>query len=138
MSDTYKAGETIQGGPWDGFEVLSTYTRAQALEDGTLIDVTAQAKPRSITIPCAVTAGVWGHITEGLKDWETDQIENRLAMMRLADVIAAMREAAALEAVRGTRSDRVFFTQGGKELWAIVGPGDTAAPVMTIMLVGED
>src|SRR5277367_4241821 len=40
-------------------EFISTYTRAEALSDGTLIDVTEQAKQAGIQIPTALTRTVW-------------------------------------------------------------------------------
>ena len=39
--------------------VISQYTRAQAIEDGVLIDVSKMAKEAGFTIPVAVTAAVW-------------------------------------------------------------------------------
>ena len=43
---------------------------------------------------------------------------------------------AAIRQARGT--DRVTFAALGANLWAQCGPGDTAEPVITIMLEGED
>ena len=41
------------------WEVISTYTRKQALEDGSLIDVTAYARMRGFTVPTAIPAILW-------------------------------------------------------------------------------
>jgi hypothetical protein len=43
---------------------------------------------------------------------------------------------AAIRQARGT--DRVTFQVLGAALWAQCGPGDTAEPVITIMMQGED
>ena len=40
-------------------DVIYQYTRAQAIEDGILIDVTETAREAGITFPTAVTAAVW-------------------------------------------------------------------------------
>ena len=39
--------------------VIFSYTRAQAIADGVLIDATELAKEAGFRIPVAVTAGVW-------------------------------------------------------------------------------
>ena len=54
--------------------------------------------------------------------------------MRLAEVLRAML--AAIRRARGT--DRVTFEALGEQLYAVCGPGDTSAPVITIMREGED
>lgn len=50
-------------------EVISTYTRAQAIKDGVLIDISEWAKEYGFKFPVAVTTGVWGMIDdpEGMK-----------------------------------------------------------------------
>ena len=40
-------------------EVIYAYTRAQALSDGVLVDVTETAKEAGIRYPTAVTCAVW-------------------------------------------------------------------------------
>ena len=50
------ANEMITAGPWAGFEVIHRYTRAQAIEDGVLVDLTAQARTCGFTVPVAMTA----------------------------------------------------------------------------------
>lgn len=45
--------------PWADAEVISVYTRAQALEDGVLVDLTDWAREAGFKIPVAVTQGVW-------------------------------------------------------------------------------
>ncbi len=41
--------------------VLSAYTRAQAIEDGILVDVSETAREAGFTIPVAVTRTVWNY-----------------------------------------------------------------------------
>ena len=40
-------------------EVIYSYTRAQAIEDGVLIDVTRMAQEAGFKYPVAITASVW-------------------------------------------------------------------------------
>ncbi len=49
-------------------EVISTYPKAQALEDGILVDIsdTAEAKEAGFKAPVVVTRHLWNTIEEGL------------------------------------------------------------------------
>ena len=52
---------------WEGMEVISRYTRAQAIEDGQLVDLTEWASAEKgfhggYSCSVAVTAAVWGAI----------------------------------------------------------------------------
>ena len=104
------------------------YTRAEAIEDGVLVDVSERAKRHGIKYPTACTAAVWALIGTMPESCSVDE-SVRLAAM-LAALLAAIRQA------RGT--DRVAFEALGASLWAQCGPGDTDAPVITIMREGED
>lgn len=137
-----KTGDTIQGGPWDGFEVISTYSREQALNDGWLVDITHHAVRQGVTIPCAVSRSVWTVLEQDLIWLDTGDGEEVLTApsldilsQRIVSMLSAMKSA--LRRTPGD-TDRVFFRALDTDLWSLVGPGDTAAPVMTIMLVGED
>ncbi|HEV8670982.1 MAG TPA: hypothetical protein VGS01_09640 [Candidatus Limnocylindria bacterium] len=59
----------IEGGPWDGFEVISEYTDAQAVEDGELVDVSG-------TVPGGrgqrVTRHAWADLTRSPMPGLTD------------------------------------------------------------------
>jgi len=44
--------------PW-GDDVVSVYTRADALADGVLVDATPAARELGIALPAAFTAGAW-------------------------------------------------------------------------------
>lgn len=43
----------------EGFEVIHAYTRAQAIEDGVLVDLSDLAREAGFRFPVAVTLGVW-------------------------------------------------------------------------------
>lgn len=120
-------------------DVISSYSRAQAIEDGVLIDVTKTAKEVGFNFPVAVTAGVWGVIEpdEESKSYGQD------ATGRLWDVLSILRMT--IQGARGS-SDRMPFSvlmSNGKRqrkvaLNSVCGPGDDMEPVITIMLPDED
>lgn len=72
-----KEGDVITDGPWAGFEVVSAYSRAQAIEDGVLIDITDTAKKAGIEIPTAITATAFrkylGFVFGGFSEEEKDR-----------------------------------------------------------------
>ena len=44
------------------WELIHSYTRKQALEDGSLIDITEYARLNGFKIPTAITASLWVYI----------------------------------------------------------------------------
>ncbi len=111
-------------------EMIYSYSRAQALEDGVLVNISERARRAGIRYPTACTAGVWALIGTMPESCTVDE------SVRLAEVLREMLTAIRRGGTRGT--DRVTFEALGASLWAHCGPGDTAAPVITIMLEGED
>ena len=114
-------------------DLIYSYTRAQAIEDGVLVDVSERAKRAGIRYPTACTAGVWALI-DCLPESTTDTLAGIVRDVRAEEVLRVML--AAIRQAHGT--DRVAFEALGAALWAQCGPGDTEAPVITIMLQGED
>ena len=56
--------------------VLSAYTRAQAIEDGFLVDVSETACEAGFTIPVAVTRAVWDRLIalpEGYRGFQDER-----------------------------------------------------------------
>jgi len=133
--------EETSKGFWDDAEVISSYSRAQAIEDGVLVDVSTVAKEAGIKFPVAMTATVWGQYVE-VPEGVICQDERG----RLWDILWMFRCAAAKfdgdtlhfklyvrnhNRERPTRQDLVT-------LKAICGPGDNGEPVVTIMTPEED
>ena len=116
-------------------DLIYSYTRAQALADGVLIDVSERAQRAGIKYPTACTASVWALI-DCLPESDTDSLAGVVADTRLAEVLTAMLAAIRRGGARGT--DRVVFEALGCAMWAHCGPGDAAAAVITVMLEGED
>jgi hypothetical protein len=121
-------------GAW---EVISRYTRAQALEDGELVDVSEAAREVGIRFPVAVTRAVWSAYVALLPAAERADNDER---GRLHDVVWMLRCGIArhreetdflyVVTVRA-RPSRV-------QLRAICGPGDEGEPVITVLLPEED
>ncbi len=121
-------------------EVIYTYSRAQALEDGVLIDVSEMAREAGFVWPVAVTAGVWalikptaelarlGQSVEG-RLWDTLWLAGCTVRKqsspdnRLTFEVAYLQEPGA--------SPETFT------LHIVAGPGDSGEPVITIMRPGE-
>ena len=119
--------------------LIDSYSRAQAIEDGQLIDISTLAREAGFLWPVAVTAALWhGYIVPpailGGQSWQGrawDMLNVlRLAIRRAADtselaftVLFQMDEVKPLE--------RVILTSH-------CGPGDGMEPVITIILPGEE
>ncbi len=122
-------------GLWDDAEIISMYSREEAIADGVLVDVSATSKEAGFKVPVAVTAAVWA-ILDPLRD---DVALGQSAVGRLWDVLMVLR-------ANARDDDTVLFDvlvlEAGKHrsarLKAVIGPGDSAEPVITIMLPNED
>ena len=125
-------------------ELVHRYTRAQAIADGLLIDVSTMAKEAGFRIAVALTAHVWADCVEWTDADSIRQVTQDEAG-RLWDVLWMSNIAA-----RRAQSDRLIFElfrvpRGGRgqrprrtTLQMHIGPGDGAEPVITIMVLGED
>jgi hypothetical protein len=140
-------------------EPIFSYTRAQAIADGVLIDLTSATDDKGqrlcpqagFTVPVAITRTAWAQTIEARGSWRPDGEGEVLELKggqsltgRLWDVLWMLRVASG----KAANSDRVHFQvlvhvhgDGLREtvsLWALCGPGDGAQPVITIMVEGED
>lgn len=126
-------------------EVISSYSRAQAIEDGVLVDVSETSREAGIKFPVAITRGVFDECVALPEGYHGLQDERG----RLWDVISMLRFA--LRRASGDRLHYGVLVRGVTKqlrddqrpprlhkLWAQCGPGDTAEPVITVMLPGED
>ena len=126
--------------------VVASYTRAQAIEDGVLVDVGSMARETGFKWPVALTHAAWCDCvawTEQNNRFQVHQDESG----RLWDVLFM-----AFYAIRTSKDsgDRLQFSlyrvpKDGHSVEAeevtlklIVGPGDSGEPVVTIMLPNED
>ena len=133
-----------EGGVFDSAEIIYSYSRAQAIEDGELVDFSKLAGEAGFNYPVAVTCAVYADCVmwterdaevNGPQD-ETGRMWDILTMLKLA--ISANRQARVIT-FRVRRAPRADYGSGEiVTLKAVVGPGDTPAPVITIMGQGED
>ena len=124
----------------DDFVLISRYSRAEAIDDGTLVDVTAIAKEAGIKLPTALTREVWeSYVALSPAALAAGNDERG----RLWDIVWMFRCAA----VRAPDGSEITFElhvvttdvePSLVTLKAICGPGDDAAPVITILLPEQD
>ncbi len=125
----------------EGWELISSHSRKQAIEDGLLVDVSAIAadlvQNAGIKLHVAMTNTVWSEyveVPEGVtgQDWKG----------RLWDILFLFRNAA-LRA----KGDTLFFTVLVRNdnvrphpvrLKAVCGPDDDGKPCLSIMTEDED
>jgi hypothetical protein len=135
-----QSGESLFG------EVISSYTRAQAIADGVLIDVSPVAKEAGFKWPVAMTAGAWADcVAWSDRDNQAQVYQDQSG--RLWDVLFIAFQTISLSRETG---DRLLFRlyrvpRDGRStdaalttLKLIVGPGDEGEPVLTILLPDED
>ena len=139
-------------------QTVYSYSRAQAIADGVLVDVTnaADASGQRLSpfkYPVGMTHAAWEATIGAGGTWEDDKDGEAVLQFpggqdfagRMHDVFTML-----LFAIRQAKpgEDRIWFSvlvdvnrDGRKtkvELWSQCGPGDTAEPVLTIMLTNED
>lgn len=127
-------------------DVISAYSRAEAIEDGSLVDVSGVAREAGFGFPVAMTRAAW----EDCVAWsDADTARQRVPQDedgRLWDVLYMAANAARGAPDRTCRLPYSLFRvpRGGKArtarpvgLHLVTGPGDDAEPVATIMLPNE-
>lgn len=118
--------------------LLHTYTRAQAIQDGVLIDVTQAASQTGIKTPTAVSAAVWDRYVSVPKaaGWqnETGRLHDILTMLRYA-IQEENHDPDLLFSVSVQNDQRA---PRAAQLKAVTGQGDRGEPVITVMLPQED
>ena len=128
---------------------ISVYTRAQAIADGVLIDVTEHAKSYGIKFHTVLTAAVWNDCVawdeednkrKGTAQDETGRLLDVLAMAawRMRAASRDDGENRAVFSVLRTPRDGKGRKPRAAELVVHIGPGDHHEPVITIMFPGED
>lgn len=124
-------------------EVIYSYTRKQAIEDGVLIDCSKMAQEAGLKFPVAITCAVWNEYIIPNDDLVG---YGQSYEGRLWDTLWMCRYYAGLPTASQIMKFKVYFVMmvNGEpkeelvELKAICGPGDEGKPVITIMLPHED
>ena len=134
--------------PFAGAEIIAAYRRAEALDDGFLVDVSALAGEYGIRYPVALTRATYDEAValpdhySGCQD-ETGRIWDVLTMLKAAigkPTNGPSDEVRFEVLVRAVNSDGSDSRRPPAihRLWAKCGPGDDAEPVITVMNIGED
>jgi hypothetical protein len=119
-------------------ELISTYSRFQAIEDGVLVDISAVAREVGIRFPVAMTRAAWAATVPVPRNTECQDEAGRLW-----DVVWLLRCVIRASATIGETLRCAVRVRVGRRLrivWlkAVCGPGDDAEPVITVMLPDED
>ena len=127
---------------WKDADVIYSYTRAQAIDDGVLVDGTigdlAEVTRQHYKYPVAMTAAVFALMEQAVNNrkhcndwrgvWHDILFMSRAYITRRFDDTSHLFE--------------VIITGTGRKkkhtLKIVCGPGDDAEPVVTIMLPEED
>jgi hypothetical protein len=131
------------GGIFQDFEVIHSYTRAQAIQDGVLIDVSELARQAGFRVPLVLTAAVWEHCVA----WSAGEAHPQDEQGRAWDVVWMSANAARAQR-RCETTNHLWFEvlvvpRGGQApvktvLTLHIGPGDEGEAVGTVMFPGED
>ncbi|MFO0807570.1 MAG: DUF6573 family protein [Gemmataceae bacterium] len=123
----------------DDFKVIHVYTRAQAIADEVLIDVSDMAKEAGFKVPVALTRTVWESFVRVPRGVEGQDQNGRLwDVLWMCFVAVKTRQESKPEMfyrlhVRNDSGSPRLVT-----LKSVIGPGDNGEPVLTIMLPNED
>ena len=122
-------------------DLIHSYSRADALRDGVLIDVSPTAREAGFKFPVALTRAAWERcvtVPPGvLCQDEAGRLWDVLTMLRFA---ARGARGGATEVRFGVhvRNDNRERTPPLVRRKAVCGPGDEGEPVITVMMPDED
>lgn len=145
-------------------DVIYAYTRKQAIEDGTLIDVSPLAREAGFKIPTALTAAVYGIVESIPKSKDYQDVQGRLwDVLWMGSFGAKNNKDKAqflynlslprivrkqvyykpkIDLKKGTVTDGYYKERNvlvnNITLKMVISGGDNAEPVITIMLPNED
>jgi hypothetical protein len=129
---------TVRRTMFEQDDLIHSYTRADAIADGTLIDVSSVATEAGIRFPVALTAAVWARcvaVPPGVHcQDEAGRLWDVVWMLRCAVTRAGGNVVPFALHVRNDNRER---TPPLVRLKAVCGPGDQGEPVITVMLPEE-
>jgi hypothetical protein len=125
---------------FENADLVHRYTRADALRDGVLIDMSATAREAGFKYPFALTAAAWAKVVAippgVVGQDEAGRLWDVLWMLRVA--VARGPGGAVVPFALHVRNDNRERTPPLVQLKAVCGPGDQGEPVVTVMLPEED
>ena len=122
---------------FDDYDIIYTYTRKQAIEDGVLVDVTSTAREAGFRFPVALTRAVWENyvrVPEGVEGQtrRADFGHPLYAPPRRQAITEGRRPSFQLHVRNDNQAPRPVT------LKAVCGPGDDGSPCITVMMPDED
>lgn len=103
---------------------IDRYSRAQAIADGVLHDVTEHSQPRGLRPALAIAHVAWCELVD--TDDETGSLETRRDEL-IGEVIRVVQEQ------KNIQSDTIAFVYQAIPLYLRIHGGDDHAPVLTLM-----
>jgi len=130
---------------FDQAEVIHSYSRKQAIEDGILVDVSEAAREAGFNVHTVVTRAVW----EECVAWSDEDNRRQTYQDESGRLWDVLWMGAFVARCRRNVSKLLYefrcIPRGGrgrlprkKVLKLHIGPGDEGEPVITIMLPNED
>lgn len=117
----------------ENWQLAASYSRAEALRDGVLADVSDTAREAGFSYPVAVTSAVWLDV---VVPTELDRAHGQSTEGRLWDILWVLRHHARRTSAAEVLLFDVLVIRGGQQvtvpLTAVIEPGDTGEPVITI------
>jgi hypothetical protein len=146
--------QNVQNAPLDQFELISVYSRADAIADGVQIDLSTLATEAGFKFPVFITQGAFaetvstGGTWEEIGDWQTLELPfGQDTRGRVWDILNVLLWAIRRDAPGSRLAFKVdVYGHGGRpraktiQLESVCGPRDhdDPAPAITIMLPNED
>ena len=128
----FKSTKTEYSGSLFG-EVIFSYTRAQAIVDRVLVDVTPTALEAGFRFPVAATAALMAAVETIPQQFPHEDIEGRLWDLLWMASIAARRAKPGCSRIA---FEVILHLEGTRRQYQTlildIGPGDTPDPVITI------
>jgi hypothetical protein len=118
-------------------DYIITYTRAEAITDGVLIDVTETAKEAGFKYPVAITTALHSMIADIPKKYDYQDYNGRLWDVLWMAMLAA-RQSKSNQFNYQVIMNIIGTNKKYQTLKAICSGGDNGEPVITIMLPNED
>ncbi|HNB54755.1 MAG TPA: hypothetical protein PK530_22595 [Anaerolineales bacterium] len=122
---------------FDDDDLIFRYTRAEALADGALVDVTQTAQEAGFKFPVAITAALHHRLTPNAYEQAVGQsYDGRLWDVLFMASVRARRlngsEAQYTVLIADQVEDHKTMAQHTLNLYMNIGPGDAGEPVITI------
>ena len=112
-------------------DVISSYSRAQAIEDGFLCDISPLAKDAGFKYPVAISSGIHSIVNKAVKGGKDYK-----------GVIWDILSVLLFKIKMSTGSDRINLTvkigRANVQMYSVCSGGDNGEPVITVMLPNED